>query len=118
MSPWDTERLFTQTPAVQTVVRKGDLRGIYYSGELLNGKATRVFAWIGVPDKAEHPVPGMVLLHGSGGRAFPQWVDQWVRRGYAAIAMDFGGCGPDGTRHAHAGPEQSHEAEGRCRQGR
>jgi dienelactone hydrolase len=41
------------------------------------------------------PWPGIVLVHGGGGTAFPEWVTLWARRGYAAIAMDLAGCRPD-----------------------
>lgn len=36
----------------------------------------------------------MVLIHGGGGTAFAEWAWLWARRGYAAIAMDLGGCKP------------------------
>jgi dienelactone hydrolase len=50
----------------------------------------------------------MVLVHGGGGTAFEEWVQLWVSRGYAAIAMDT--CGYTGRqgqreRHALGGPE-------------
>ena len=67
-----------------------DVKPIMYDGVPYKGKATRVFAWIGFPKgaDAEHPVPGMVLVHGGGGTAFRTWVKTWNDRGYAAIAMD------------------------------
>ena len=67
-----------------------DVKPIFYDGVPYKGKATRVFAWIGFPKdaSAEHPVPGMVLVHGGGGTAFRTWVKLWNDRGYAAIAMD------------------------------
>lgn len=67
-----------------------DVKPIFYDGVPYKGKATRVFAWIGFPKEAsaEHPVPGMVLVHGGGGTAFRTWVKTWNDRGYAAIAMD------------------------------
>jgi hypothetical protein len=36
----------------------------------------------------------MVLVHGGGGTAFAQWIRIWNKRGYAAIAIDWGGCIP------------------------
>ena len=56
-------------------------------------------------------VPGMVCIHGGGGKAFKEWVELWVKRGYAAIAMDLGGMGIDEKRLKQAGPEQDHEAK-------
>ncbi|NNM30761.1 MAG: prolyl oligopeptidase family serine peptidase, partial [Akkermansiaceae bacterium] len=36
---------------------------------------------------ASNPVPGIVLVHGGGGTAFRDWVQQWYDRGYAAISI-------------------------------
>ena len=95
---WDLDRLL-QAPARDTTARHGTVREIYYDNESYRGRPTRVFAYLGVPE-TDGLAPGVVLLHGGGGRAFRQWVELWNARGYAAIAMDFGGCGPDGERHA------------------
>ena len=51
----------------------------------------------------------MVLIHGGGGTAFPEWVRMWTERGYAAIAMDTCGCTAGGEhsnrlRHEWGGP--------------
>ena len=59
-------------------------------------QGTKVFAFVGLPEgaSAENPVPGIVLVHGGGGTAFFEWVSFWVKRGYAAIAMDTDGNMP------------------------
>lgn len=80
------------------------LRQVYYEGAALSGKATRVFAWYGKPEGAG-PFPAVVLVHGGGGKAFPDWVKHWIKRGYEAIAMDTAGCGPSG-RLPDGGPDQ------------
>lgn len=61
------------------------------------GAPTYVFAFVGIPDTAtkETPVPGVVLVHGGGGTAFPDWVKMWNDRGYAAIAIDTEGRIPN-----------------------
>jgi dienelactone hydrolase len=51
----------------------------------------------------------MVLVHGGGGTAFPEWVKLWNSRGYAAIAMDNCGALPGGEhnkrpRNENGGP--------------
>ena len=86
------------------------VRALFFAGPTWKGKATRVFAWYGVP-KVEpgQRVPAMVLIHGGGGTAFDSWVRLWNSRGYAAIAMDVCGCVPVGTygnwqRHENGGP--------------
>jgi len=80
------------------------IREILYLNEPYRGRPTRVFAYMGVPRTAGQTVPGMVCVHGGLGRAFKQWVALWNARGYAAIAMDLNGCGPDGERLADGGP--------------
>lgn len=93
---------------------EGTISPLFFEGQLFQGKPTRVFAWVGMPAAASqtHPVPGIVLVHGGGGTAFRDWVRLWVRRGYAAIAMDTGGNVPESPegmtpkliRHEWAGP--------------
>lgn len=89
------------------------IRSVYFEGLPYEGKPTRVFAWIGLPEVSRKvPVPGIVLVHGGGGTAYHDWVKLWVERGYAAIAIDTTGSVPESTqgfsvashRHAYAGP--------------
>ncbi len=73
----------------------GGIRAFWFEGAAYQGKKTKVFAYIGYPEEAaKGPVPGIVLLHGGGGHAFPEWVRQWNRRGFAAIAIDTEGYFP------------------------
>jgi len=51
----------------------------------------------------------MVLVHGGGGTAFREWVELWVKRGYAAVAMDLGGCGPGRKPLENGMPGQGHQ---------
>ena len=62
---------------------------------------TKIFVFVGIPENAskESPVPGIVLVHGGGGTAFFQWVNYWMERGYAAIAMDTDGNMPVETSY-------------------
>lgn len=55
-----------------------------------NGKPTKVMGYIGFPEGASEsaPVPGIVLVHGGLGTAFPDWVKMWNERGYAAVCID------------------------------
>ena len=109
MANWDLDRLFDEG-SFRVVGEEGALQQICYGGEPFHGQATEVFAYLGVP-KGDKPVPGMVCVHGGGGRAFPEWVEMWMDRGYAAIAMDLGGRGVAGERLANGGPEQDHFAK-------
>lgn len=103
--PWDLDRL-RQAPRASWVEQTGTLRPLYYSNEPFHGKPTRVFAYYAVPEKLSGKAPAMVLVHGGGGQAFAEWATLWAKRGYVAISMDLRGRGPDGNRHADAGPEQ------------
>lgn len=69
------------------------VRALWFEGEAYNGKPTRVFAYIALPERAGEgkKVPGMVLAHGGGGTAYASWARTWAARGYAAIVPD--NCG-------------------------
>ena len=90
------------------------VKALFYEGPPWQGKATRIFAWMGMPEAPRgSTVPGIVLVHGGGATALADWVRLWNERGYAAISMDTCGCVPCWTqspkyhpwpRHKHAGP--------------
>lgn len=105
--PWNLREL-ASPPRMEWVNASGPVRGLYYAGEPYRGKPTRVFAYCALPETRDK-VPAMVLVHGGGGKAFREWAEIWGRRGYAAIAMDLAGCGPDGKRLPDGSPDQSHE---------
>ncbi len=63
------------------------IQPIFFDGLNYEGKPTKVFAWLGIPEERSGKVPGVVLVHGGGGTAFREWVKQWTERGFAAIAF-------------------------------
>ncbi len=76
-------------------LEKEGVEALFYQGLPYKGKPTRVFAYIGMPErKGNEKVPGIVLVHGGGGTAFAHWVRLWNSRGYAAIALDTNGATP------------------------
>lgn len=111
IGPWDMAAL-SAVPRVWSDPNRSveDVEAIFYEGLPWKGKATRVFAYYGVPEvEAGQTVPAMVLVHGGGGSAFIPWVKLWVERGYAAISMDTCGCISSGgyrnhPRHEQGGP--------------
>lgn len=105
-APWDVAVL-KQPPKVTWVDQSGPLRKLYYESEPRNGKPTRVFGYCAFPAKLEGKAPAMVLIHGGGGKAFPEWVRLWADRGYIALAMDLAGKGPDDQPLPDGGPDQS-----------
>ena len=66
-----------------------NIKAIWIDGVNLGTKATKVFAYIGFPTGAskDKKVPAVVLQHGGGGYAYPNWVKMWNDKGYAAIAI-------------------------------
>ena len=109
MRNWDLENLFGDG-AFHVLGDEGEVQQICYAGEPFHGQETEVFAYLGVPE-SDGPVPGMVCVHGGGGKAFREWVELWMDEGYAAIAMDLSGRGVDGERLPNGGPEQDHSAK-------
>lgn len=49
------------------------------------------FAYYGVPagKMPDGGWPGVVLTHGGGGTAFPNYVEMWVKKGFATITIDW-----------------------------
>lgn len=105
--PWNLASM-PLIPAHTWGARTGLVQEVYYSGEPLHGRPTRVFAYLGRPEGAVQgaKLPGMVLVHGGGGTAFRDWAEHWAKRGYVALAMDLAGNGPSG-RLEDGGPDQS-----------
>jgi dienelactone hydrolase len=113
---WNLDHLFEppRTHSAPGFCSDG-VQAVFYDGLPWHGKPTRVFAWVGLPErKRKGKVPGMVLVHGGGGTAFSDWVRLWNQRGYAAICMDTCGgvpCWSSGPyfmnpwpRHDFSGP--------------
>ncbi|MDG2256505.1 MAG: acetylxylan esterase [Opitutaceae bacterium] len=63
------------------------MRPILFDALDYEGKLTKVFAWLGIPANSSGKVPGIVLVHGGGGTAFPEWVSKWIGHGFAAISI-------------------------------
>jgi len=85
-------------PNYRYSVRSDGLVDIYFDTAYWQSTPTQVWAVYGQPPGTTDKIlPGVLLMHGGGGTAFPAWVQAWVDRGYAAIAPDLGGLGPDGT---------------------
>ena len=67
------------------------LKALLVKGKGPNGNEAEFFCYYGHPD-APAPkggYPGVVLVHGGGGTAYPNYVDMWVKLGFAVIAPDW-----------------------------
>ncbi len=99
-SVWNLEKL-SAPPIFRWLDDTGPVRQVLYRGEPYQGKPTDVFAYYATPgtlagdSSLDKDLPALVLVHGGGDRAFLDWVTFWAGKGYAAIAMDLAGCGPN-----------------------
>ncbi len=89
----------------------GKTLAIFFESVPYLGKETTTFAYLGTPntEKPGDGFPAVVLVHGGGGCAFYEWVEYWNKKGYVAIAFDFGGrqygsCQHDGKGTAEINP--------------
>lgn len=66
------------------------------SGRGPNGSSAEFFCYFAKPEGAvpEGGFPGVLLVHGGGGTAFPLSVDAWRRAGFAVLAPDWYNCMP------------------------
>ena len=95
----EIETLSTLTQVPQTYLAKGSKesdnpKAIYFDALPYEGKSTRTYAWLGLPENTKTKVPGIVLVHGGGGSAFKEWVERWNKHGFAAISIAVGSDRP------------------------
>jgi len=113
---WDLGKL-SKAPEVQWLDRKSPVQTLLYKSVDYEGHPTQVFAYYSNPDilngkpTGKNKFPGIVLIHGGGGKAFKEWVEKWASEGYAAIAMDLSGNDADGKKLVQAGADQSNESK-------
>ncbi len=67
------------------------MRDLMVSGYGPNSTKAEFFAYVSLPTtpKPAGGYPGIVLVHGGGGTAFPQYVRLWTSYGFAVIALDW-----------------------------
>ena len=107
---WNGED-FLSTPACR-VVKEDSIRSLIFESVSYKGQAKSVFAYYATPtmlqgnSSQEKKLPGIILVHGGGGTAFREWVVMWAKRGYAALALDTRGNGPD-KKHIDGGFDEN-----------
>lgn len=67
------------------------LQDLLIEGAAVEGKAAEFFAYYGYP---AGPVPAggypaVLLIHGGGGTAYPQYIKLWIEHGYAVMTLDW-----------------------------
>ena len=70
------------------------IKAFVYNSVPLNGTVTKVFAFIGAPERCRFPAPAIILVHGGGCHPDCEWMNRWIDRGYIALAMDTTGFFP------------------------
>lgn len=109
---WDLKEL-SKPPETEWTNITGSVHALLYKSVDYEGKPTQVFAWYSNPDllmgrpASGRQFPGVVLVHGGGGKAFKVWVEKWAAEGYAAIAMDLSGNDGDRKKLVWAGADQA-----------
>ena len=113
--PWPQEELL-KTPRTFSADQYKEqqvagVKALLFESVPFRGKPTKVFAYYSAPS-GQAPAggwPAIVIAHGGGGTAYPDYVKMWNARGYAAIAMDFYGKLPYVGRRLEPGERQSVE---------
>lgn len=72
-----------------------NIKGLYYR-TWYKGEETYAFAYLGVPEGVgeTNKAPAVLLVHGGAGSAYWEWVNEWNKRGFVALAMDLEGHVP------------------------
>ena len=67
------------------------LRALLVSGRGPDGSSAEFFAYYGRPegDAPSGGFPGVVLVHGGGGTAYPNYARLWASHGFAVVALDW-----------------------------
>ena len=67
------------------------LKSLMVSGKGPNDTSAEFFCYYGRPEGPvpEGGFPGVVLAHGGGGTAYPNYTKEWIDRGFAVIALDW-----------------------------
>ena len=108
---WDLKKL-SDAPAFTWLNAISAVRTLSFDGLIYKGKPTRVFAYYSNPAllrgiKPENEkYPGVILVHGGGGKAFKEWVEKWAADGYAALAVDVSATGGNEDKFEGNGPGQ------------
>lgn len=99
---WNLNALATAPKVHPTTERPANgMKSFFYEGATYKGKPTWVYAYYAAPEGTPPAGgwPAVVCAHGGGGTAYPNWVREWNKHGYAAIAMDLEGHLPGGNCH-------------------
>lgn len=72
------------------------LKALMVSGKGPKDSAAEFFCYYGVPStpRPAGGFPAVVLVHGGGGTAYPNYVEDWTKLGFAVIAPDWNNTRP------------------------
>ena len=108
---WDLKKQ-SEAPAFSWLNSQNPVRSLAFEGLIYKGRPTRVFAYYSNPallqgiKTEKRKYPGIILVHGGGGKAFKEWVEKWAADGYAAMAVDLSATGGNEDKFDGMGPGQ------------
>jgi dienelactone hydrolase len=108
---WDLNKL-SEAPTFSWLNAKRPVRSLAFDGLIYKAKPTRIFAYYSNPalirgeSQPNQKYPGVILVHGGGGKAFKEWVEKWAADGYAALALDISATGGNENKFEGNGPGQ------------
>lgn len=91
---WDRQRLFHVPNCRANPYPESDypgMRALLVDGRGPDGTNAEFFAYYAKPEGPVPPAgfPGLLLVHGGGGTAFPNYVREFVKDGFAVLALDW-----------------------------
>lgn len=106
----DLQASFTPLPTVRVGSLQVALYQVYYTSHSWRGKPVRIFGYYGHPVKPGKRQPALLLVHGGGGYATLDRVQEAALHGYAALCIDLPGKGLQRERRSRStGPDMTVE---------
>jgi dienelactone hydrolase len=102
---YDPAALPLEIAPIRSWEEKGcSLQKLRFTGEVADGRKTRILAIQGAPAGPRRGLPGILHIHGGGQTASLDWVIYWAKRGYVCVSFDFCGRWEGRTEYTDWGP--------------
>lgn len=87
---------------------KGDIKALYIRSDYKD-EESYAFAYLGYPSIKKEKMPAVLLLHGGAGTAYYEWVEEYTKLGFVALAIDLEGHVPLDTGNVSSMPQELYE---------